>query len=53
MIGPIEITFAPAGIPFELASMKFVTVEEEVKVMKSASLARSRASGSGSSATVS
>ena len=53
VIGPIETTFAPSGTPFGAAARKLRTVEEEVKVMKSASRARSTASGSGVSATVS
>ena len=53
VMGPIETTLAPSGMPFALPAMKFLTVEEEVKVMKSASRARSSSSGSGASATVS
>ena len=51
--GPIETIARPLGNPVPAASMKLRTVEEEVKVMKSASRARSSASGPGSSATVS
>jgi exopolysaccharide biosynthesis polyprenyl glycosylphosphotransferase len=51
--GPIETTRAPSGIRPPVSSRRLRTVDDEVNVTKSAAMAASTASGSGSSRTVS